>query len=581
VTQIKKCNFVEVKEQNGIKYGFECINAAEENKNRCKEHFRKRQQKYEKFALTCQWIITKQGSNTTINRTGLPCGKLCDKSDIYCNHHLHSYTDPNSTIRTFKVRVLPTKIQRNIFTNYFGCVRKTYNLCVAKSRRNPEEKEEEFKGKTEEEKLKNEFVAFNEKLNLNYLYKTPKLPRDFAVKEFITSKNNAYDQYLRFCSGKEYKVIKGVYYSVIKPKIKKMFNLSEDKHEKQEQVYKIDKNNIELMKSILNNKKYKIKNNIDKIILEEFENNKIKMLENIAKLKEEIKKPKLKFKQKRGQQCMALPKNTKTENDCIIVYPKILKDNKSIKIMSRQCKNKLYKKLIGKPLTHELKLIKTRNNKYYIVFPYDVIPKSKIKEKSVVSCDPGARTFMTTYNPNGEIYKFGNNETTKQEYMIRNVFRRINYLRSLRKKYKRNKEYKRVTITTGILLNLEEKIKNRVDDLHYKTINYLTKHKRIYLPIFNTQNIVKNNHLYGVIKRELLSLKHGVFKARLKYKAEIEGNKVQICSERQTSKRCGKCFIAHKTGSAEIYNCSNCNLQIDRDVNGARNILLRHIKKIF
>jgi len=35
--------------------------------------------------------------------------------------------------------------------------------------------------------------------------------------------------------------------------------------------------------------------------------------------------------------------------------------------------------------------------------------------------------------------------------------------------------------------------------------------------------------------------------------------------------------VDEKLGSKKVYNCSSCGFEMDRDVNGARNVLLRHI----
>ena len=51
-----------------------------------------------------------------------------------------------------------------------------------------------------------------------------------------------------------------------------------------------------------------------------------------------------------------------------------------------------------------------------------------------------------------------------------------------------------------------------------------------------------------------------------------------IRPEYYTSKTCTKCGnIKHDLKNADIYKCNSCNLKIDRDTNGARNILLRNL----
>jgi transposase len=52
-------------------------------------------------------------------------------------------------------------------------------------------------------------------------------------------------------------------------------------------------------------------------------------------------------------------------------------------------------------------------------------------------------------------------------------------------------------------------------------------------------------------------------------------------NEAYTSKTCGKCgFIDYELGSNHIYNCPKCKNKLDRDVNAARNILMKNKKLV-
>ena len=64
--------------------------------------------------------------------------------------------------------------------------------------------------------------------------------------------------------------------------------------------------------------------------------------------------------------------------------------------------------------------------------------------------------------------------------------------------------------------------------------------------------------------------------------SKIYKRRLIVTSEAYTSKTCGVCGNVDKNlGSKKILKCHKCNIEIDRDYNGARNILLRvcsHIK---
>jgi len=49
-----------------------------------------------------------------------------------------------------------------------------------------------------------------------------------------------------------------------------------------------------------------------------------------------------------------------------------------------------------------------------------------------------------------------------------------------------------------------------------------------------------------------------------------------VCTEEYTSKTCTRCGSVNDVG----HQCSNCDLIIDRDVNGARNIFIKCVNEI-
>ena len=111
-----------------------------------------------------------------------------------------------------------------------------------------------------------------------------------------------------------------------------------------------------------------------------------------------------------------------------------------------------------------------------------------------------------------------------------------------------------------------------VDELHFKTIRKLENFEKILLPSFESQDMVsksKNRNL----NRNLLQLKHYLFQTRIKERC---GDRVKICTEEYTSKTCGCCGYLNNVGRQEFLECESCGLEIDRDVNGTRNIYLKY-----
>jgi transposase len=82
--------------------------------------------------------------------------------------------------------------------------------------------------------------------------------------------------------------------------------------------------------------------------------------------------------------------------------------------------------------------------------------------------------------------------------------------------------------------------------------------------------------------RQLNLWSHFQFRQRLKHKAEELGVRVHETAEPQTSITCTKCLWIEESfcnNSAKRFACHRCGFKIDRDRNGARNILLHNIER--
>ena len=103
-----------------------------------------------------------------------------------------------------------------------------------------------------------------------------------------------------------------------------------------------------------------------------------------------------------------------------------------------------------------------------------------------------------------------------------------------------------------------------------------TNYSEIYLPKFESQKLTKN--LNKTSNFNLLNLQHYRFKERLRFQCFEQGSKLVDCTEEYTSKTCTQCGELNDTlGCSEQFRCPKCNLSIDRDVNGARNIYLKNV----
>jgi len=178
----------------------------------------------------------------------------------------------------------------------------------------------------------------------------------------------------------------------------------------------------------------------------------------------EITKSEVDYRKKKKNQSITINKDAiRTENNKLYIYKKSFDDN------PLQFRNRAYKKdkrlidILKGPIYHDIKIIKNTINQYYVCFSIDVSKKAKnINENNVIGCDPGGRTFITTYNEN-KIMEIGK-EINKQIYEIN---KKIDNGKGINKK------------------KLYIKLRNKVNELHYKTINKLMKYDLIYIPKLN------------------------------------------------------------------------------------------------
>ena len=259
-------------------------------------------------------------------------------------------------------------------------------------------------------------------------------------------------------------------------------------------------------------------------------------------------------------------------------------------------------------LTHD----KLTNN-FYIYIPQYIkgINNNQIK-KEVIALDPGEKVFMAFYGLDefGFIGEDIRKPILKIETKIRTYQRVYNKCinRKGKKINKRKKEKIRIKIG-----KLYRKINGIVNELHKKTALFLCKnYKNILIPIFETQKMVKNSQavnkikmnvnqikednkdnllnlkkelkiykrrtrLNGRVKFVLNMLSHYKFRQQLISKGEEYGCNIFVVTEEYTSQLCTKCGKLDKTYIKRTKKCKHCKYEINRDINGSRNILLKNL----
>ncbi len=217
-----------------------------------------------------------------------------------------------------------------------------------------------------------------------------------------------------------------------------------------------------------------------------------------------------------------------------------------------------------------------RRGKWFGCFPEykEVIPTQSDR---VIALDPGNRTFLT--GDDGEnVLEIGKGDIGR----IQRLCQHLDHLIS-RSTKARCRQRRKMRIAAN---RVRERIQNLIKDLHNKAVNLLVNsYKVIFLPTFDSSQMVlkkrsgKKRRINSKSVRQMLTLSHYRFEKHLQQSALKKGVIVVLCNESYTSKTCGACGHIHqKLGGNKVFKCPHCGTQISRDVNGARNILLRALQ---
>ena len=288
------------------------------------------------------------------------------------------------------------------------------------------------------------------------------------------------------------------------------------------------------------------------------------------KIKGNIKQFKLSFKSiKAPSQIFWIDKAAIKQKDAnIMLFVRRLKHKSSLRFKS---KDRAWLK--KHTIDNDAKIQREGNGQFYLIVNFkrkvEVTPKAAI----VASLDPGTRTFQTMYSEAGIIGKFGE----KTAIQVKKLHAKIDHLRSVRtkvgKRKKRNVRYRE--------LRTHKKLRDVVSNLHNQTASYLSKnYEKVLLPEFGTSKLVTNAKLASSVKREMLSYRFYQFKTKLLHLCHLSGSELTIVCEAYTTRTCTKCgVINNNVGGAKVFKCCNteCGIEVDRDINGARNILLKRL----
>lgn len=225
---------------------------------------------------------------------------------------------------------------------------------------------------------------------------------------------------------------------------------------------------------------------------------------------------------------------------------------------------------------------------YVYELPAQPEPNPSFETKRVVATDPGVRSFQTWYSPTsgryGELFVGGRDDlearcaaidTRTSEVVLRG--QRYGTWYRDRTRRQRHGTMRRMKRT---LAKERRRLTNWMTAGHYAAANHLLRsHDVVIAPALRVDEMVpRDGRVFGSkTARAMLTWSHGRFEQRLASAAyRYPGRHVITDSgEPGTSKTCGCCGHWNADlGASETYECGQCGVHLDRDVNGARNNFL-------
>ena len=292
---------------------------------------------------------------------------------------------------------------------------------------------------------------------------------------------------------------------------------------------------------------------------------------------------------------------------CSDVFPK-MKSSSKLHTIDRTCTLQ-YDRLSGK---------------YILFVPKSIEPKTIYRRDKSLGIDLGSRTFITAYSEN-KTFDICTDDNLKKIKGWHKKIDNINYLLYMQnliydnpinnkkpednfyddymkkqKKFQAKEEAKQIRLAKERKENLDKesedlsdipnrkipprrkllkglrkyhsKIKNQINDMHYKAAHLLVKeYSHIYIGKLSTSSILskENKTISKYSKRMLQTLSPYKFRQTLRHMGNKNGCKVVEVSEYMTTRTCSSCGNINNIGDSKIHKCS-CGMETDRDINSAK-----------
>ena len=225
----------------------------------------------------------------------------------------------------------------------------------------------------------------------------------------------------------------------------------------------------------------------------------------------------------------------------------------------------LHRELDGE--VKQVHIKRERSGKWFACFSVEVKEVPKLQRvKKAIGIDLGIEHYIA--DTNGNFVEHPHN-IIKSEWRLKREQRRL----SRKKRGSMNRAKQRVRLAREY-----ERIRNqRFDFLHKLSQHYVNNYHFIAVEDLDVKELIKIAHN----GKNRADAAWATFLYMLTYKAERAGRWVVRVEPRGTTDRCSKCGeVVEKPLWVRVHRCPKCGLELDRDLNAARNILRDELKKV-
>lgn len=210
---------------------------------------------------------------------------------------------------------------------------------------------------------------------------------------------------------------------------------------------------------------------------------------------------------------------------------------------------------------------------WYLCVAHHAPQEPPAQQARIVALDPGVRTFLTMFSETSFGW-LGHHDSGRIQRLCTHLDVLLSDIASAPRQKKAGMR--------RAANKIRRRIKNLVNELHCKVAHFLcTNFDIILLPTFETKQMTARagRKLRKPSVRQMLTLSHYKFRQRLLDKARQFGKQVVLVSESYTSKTVSWTGeLLSKLGGSQVIIASD-GTRMDRDLNGARGILVRFLTK--